>query len=82
MSSQNRNVPKKNLRIKYHADRTKNEANHKNNIYICCSFYGSGTSSNWQNIIIGLCSTTYSYRNVILGNNSNCDGCESICIVT
>jgi hypothetical protein len=25
---------KKDLRIRYHADRTENEANHKNNIYI------------------------------------------------
>jgi hypothetical protein len=74
--------PKKDLRIKYHADRTENEANHKNNIYIGGSFYGSGTGSDWQNVIIGHCSITYSYRNVILGNNSNCDCCESICIGT
>jgi hypothetical protein len=74
--------PKKDLRIKYHADRTDNEANHKNNIYIGGSFIGSGTGSDWQNVIIGLTSVTYSYRNVILGNNSNCDGCQSVCIGT
>jgi hypothetical protein len=73
--------PKKDLRIKYQADRSDNEANHKNNIYIGGFFTNEESPANdWQNVIIGLCSTTYSYRNVILGNNSNCDGCEAVCI--
>jgi hypothetical protein len=38
--------PKKDLRIKYHADRWDNEANHKNNIYIGGSFYRSSTGNN------------------------------------
>jgi hypothetical protein len=32
------------------------------------------------NVIIGLTSANYSYRNVIVGNNPNCDGCEAVCI--
>jgi hypothetical protein len=49
--------PKKDLRIKYQADRSDNEANHKNNIYIGGLFTREASPGNdWQNVIIALCS--------------------------